>query len=263
MRHVRGPRGKHLGKEAVSETATGVRLKVTLLNHTKNPDRICAAAAQSCYSESGASDLFESTTDERAKKMIKKVVGMGHLSVVEHAHFTFSVEGVSRSLTHQLVRHRIASYSQQSQRYVGMDKASYVLPPSVARDKEARERYAKAMDDAWRVYRELAKVVPKEDARYVLPNACHTNITITMNARELWHFFNLRCCRRAQWEIRMMAWMMLAEVLKVAPILFDNAGPGCWRGPCPEGEYACGRPYKKGVLPSEDEMLVESQKPKD
>lgn len=236
-------------------------MKVVLLNYTKNPDQVCAAAAQSCYSEKGASELFEKTTDERAKKMIKKVVGMGHLSVVEHAYFTFSVEGVSRALTHQLVRHRIASYSQQSQRYVDMDKAEYVIPPSIQGDDEAKKLYKKAMDDAWKSYRELAKKADKEDARYVLPNACHTNITVTMNARELWHFFSLRCCRRAQWEIRMMAWKMLSEARKAAPILFDNAGPGCFRGPCPEGEYACGKPYKKGEIPSDDELVVESMKP--
>ena len=236
-------------------------MKVVLLNYTKQPDKICAAAAQSCYSEKSASELFDTTTDEKAKKMIKKVVDMGHLSVVEHAYFTFSIEGVSRSLTHQLVRHRIASYSQQSQRYVGMDKSEYVLPPSIAKNPESKKLYKKVMDDAWKAYRELAKNVPKEDARYVLPNACDTNITVTMNARELWHFFSLRCCRRAQWEIRMMAWRMLAEAKKAAPILFENAGPGCFRGPCPEGEYACGRPYEKGEIPSEEEMLVESAKP--
>lgn len=236
-------------------------MKVVLLNHTKNPDQICAAAAQSCYSEKGASELFEKTTDEKAKKMIKKVVGMGHLSVVEHAHFTFSVEGVSRALTHQLVRHRIASYSQQSQRYVAMDRAEYVLPPSIQADPDAKKLYKRAMDDAWKAYRELASKVDKEDARYLLPNACHTNITITMNARELWHFFSLRCCRRAQWEIRMMAWKMLGEAKKAAPILFENAGPGCFRGPCPEGEYTCGRPFKKGQMPTDEEMFVESMRP--
>jgi len=236
-------------------------MKVVLLNHTKNPDRICAAAAQSCYSEKGASELFESTTDEKAKKMIKKVVGMGHLSVVEHAYFTFSIEGVSRSLTHQLVRHRVASYSQQSQRYVGMDRAEYTLPPSISADPEAKQLFKKSMDESWKAYRALAKKVAKEDARYVLPNACSTNITVTMNARELWHFFDLRCCRRAQWEIRMMAWKMLVEAKKAAPILFENAGPGCFRGPCPEGVYACGKPYKKGEIPSDDELLVESMKP--
>lgn len=236
-------------------------MKVALLNYTKDPDRICAAAAQSCYSEKGASELFRTTTEERAKKMIRKVVGMGHLSVVEHAHFTFSIEGVSRSLTHQLVRHRIASYSQQSQRYVNMERAEYVLPPSISKDTEARRLFKRTMDTSWRAYRELARKVPKEDARYVLPNACNTNITVTMNARELWHFFTLRCCRRAQWEIRMMAWKMLEEVRKVAPILFEDAGPGCFRGPCPEGEYSCGRPYKRGEIPSEREMLIESGKP--
>jgi thymidylate synthase (FAD) len=236
-------------------------LKVVLLNYTKNPDKICAAAAQSCYSDKGASELFDTTTDDKAKKMIKKVVDMGHLSVVEHAYFTFSIEGVSRSLTHQLVRHRIASYSQQSQRYVSMEKAEYVLPPSIAGDADSKKLYKKVMDDTWKAYNELAKKVPKEDARYVLPNACDTNITVTMNARELWHFFSLRCCRRAQWEIRMMAWKMLAEAKKAAPILFESAGPGCFRGPCPEGAYACGKPYKKGSIPSEEEMLIESAKP--
>lgn len=236
-------------------------MKVVLLNHTKNPDQICAAAAQSCYSDKTASELFENTTDEKAKKMIKKVVGMGHLSTVEHAHFTFSIEGVSRALTHQLVRHRVASYSQQSQRYVSMDKGGYVIPPSIGADPDLKRSYTKIMDETWKAYRELAKKVPKEDARYVLPNACHTNITVTMNARELWHFFQLRCCRRAQWEIRMMAWKMLAEAKKAAPILFENAGPGCFRGPCPEGEYSCGRPYKKGHMPTDDELAVESMKP--
>ncbi|UCE81528.1 MAG: FAD-dependent thymidylate synthase [Methanobacteriota archaeon] len=230
-------------------------MKVTLINHTENPDRICAAAAQSCYSEKGATELFEATSDDKARKMIEKVVGMGHLSVVEHAHFTFSVEEVSRSLTHQLVRHRIASYSQQSQRYVGMEKADYVFPPTIDRDPEASAIYAKAMDDAWEAYRALALKVPKEDARYVLPNACHTNITLTMNARELWHLFRLRCCKRAQWEIRLMAWMMLIEARKVAPILFSDAGPGCFRGACPEGEYSCGRPYDKTALPTEKDLF--------
>jgi len=245
----------------LSGSLVGATVKVTLLNYTKNPDQICAAAAQSCYSEKGASELFATTTDERAKKKIKKVVGMGHLSVVEHAYFTFSVEGVSRSLTHQLVRHRVASYSQQSQRYVSMDRAQFVVPPTISRDAETSRKFSKAMDDAWKAYRQLAEVVPKEDARYVLPNACHTNIMITMNARELWHFFRLRCCRRAQWEIRLMAWKMLEEAGKVAPVLFENAGPGCFQGPCPEGEYACGKPFKKGETPSEVEILAEGKKP--
>ena len=235
-------------------------MKVVLLNYTRDPDQICAAAAQSCYSEKSASELFEGTSGDKARKMIKKVVDMGHLSVVEHAYFTFSIEGISRALTHQLVRHRIASYSQQSQRYVSMDEAQYIVPPSIAADPDAKAAYVKAMDDAWAVYRKLSRKVEKEDARYVLPNACHTNITVTMNARELWHFFSLRCCKRAQWEIRSVAWKMLKEAKKAAPILFESAGPGCYRGPCPEGAYACGKPYKKGEIPSDEELLVESMK---
>jgi thymidylate synthase (FAD) len=139
-----------------------------------------------------------------------------------------------------------------------MDRAEYVIPPKISGDPEAKALYAKAMDAAWNAYRELADKVPKEDARYVLPNACHTNITITMNARELWHLFRLRCCRRAQWEIRLMAWMMLAEAKKIAPILFSDAGPGCFRGACPEGEYSCGKPYDKTAPPTEEDLMVES-----
>jgi thymidylate synthase (FAD) len=198
-------------------------------------------------------------SDEGARKAISKIVGMGHLSVIEHASFTFSVEGVSRALTHQLVRHRIASYSQQSQRYVSMNRASYIIPPSIALDPDAKKEYETLMNQIWKAYAELAQKVPKEDARYVLPNACNTNITVTMNARELTHFFSLRCCRRAQWEIRKMAWLMLLEVRQVSPILFENAGPGCVRGPCPEGEYSCGKPLRKGEIPKDFDEKVESQ----
>jgi len=235
-------------------------MKVKLINHPKDPDRICASAALSCYSENPSSEIFEDLTDEKARKAIAKIVGMGHLSVIEHASFTFSVESVSRALTHQLVRHRIASYSQQSQRYVSMKKAEYIIPPSVARDGKAKKEYEELMEKIWKTYADLSKIAPKEDARYVLPNACHTNITITMNARELWHFFSLRCCRRSQWEIRKMAWKMLLEAKSVSPILFENAGPGCVRGPCPEGEYSCGKPLKKNKVPDDLDEEIESGK---
>jgi len=235
-------------------------MKIKLISCPEETDRVCAAAALSCYSEEPASSILEGMSDEKARKAIAKIVGMGHLSVIEHASFTFSAEGVSRALTHQLVRHRIASYSQQSQRYVPMDRAEYIVPPSISADKGARKRYEELMDAIWKSYSELAKVVPKEDARYVLPNACNTNITVTMNARELWHFFSLRCCRRAQWEIRKMAWLMLSEVRKASPILFGEAGPGCVRGPCPEGEYTCGKPLKKGEMPRDLDVEVESRK---
>ena len=178
------------------------------------------------------------------QKTLGKIVGMGHHSVIEHATFTFSVEGVSRSLTHQLVRHRIASYSQQSQRYVSMDKPTYVIPKTVEADPELKKIYEDTMQDIWRSYNKLVEKIPPEDARYVLPNGCTTNITITMNARELFHLFTLRCCNRAQWEIRDMADEMLRQCKEVSPIIFANAGPPCVRGPCPEGKLTCGKPRK-------------------
>ena len=213
---------------------------VRLLAHTPDADRICAAAAHSCYSEDSAADLLE-TVDPA--KMLRHVIGMGHHSVIEHAVFTFSVEGVSRALTHQLVRHRIASFSQQSQRYVRLSEPTYVVPETVKRDPEAMKVYEETMDGIWDSYSKLIGMgIPAEDARYVLPNGCTTNITITMNARELLHFFSLRCCNRAQWEIREMADEMLRLCKEVSPVIFSDAGPACIRGPCPEGKKTCGHP---------------------
>lgn len=213
---------------------------VRLLAHTPDADRICAAAAHSCYSEDSAADLLE-TVDPA--KMLRHVIGMGHHSVIEHAVFTFSVEGVSRALTHQLVRHRIASFSQQSQRYVRLSEPTYVVPETVKRDPEAMKVYEETMDGIWDSYSKLIGMgIPAEDARYVLPNGCTTNITITMNARELLHFFSMRCCNRAQWEIREMADEMLRLCKGVSPVIFSDAGPACIRGPCPEGKKTCGHP---------------------
>lgn len=219
-------------------------MKVTLLAHTPDADLICAAAGNSCYSDRPASEIIE---DIDAEKTLSRIVGMGHHSVIEHAVFTFSVEGVSRALTHQLVRHRIASFSQQSQRYVSIDEPSYVEPHSVAADDEASRLFNETMEVIWDAYRRLEGMgIKPEDARYLLPNGCTTNITITMNARELLHFFSLRCCERAQWEIREMAEAMLEECRKVSPVIFAKAGPSCVRGPCPEGKKSCGRP-RKGI----------------
>jgi len=217
-------------------------MKVVLLSYTKDAERLCAAAARSCYSQDPASKLLGEVEEGKAGRLIDQVVERGHHSVIEHASYTFSLEGVSRSLTHQLVRHRIASYSQQSQRYVPLLEPSYVAPETVRVNAEANRVFEKAMEDAWEAYRQLATLVPVEDARYVLPNACATNIVVTMNARELWHFFTLRTCRRAQQEIRTAAELMLAEVRKVSPALFKDAGPACLRGKCPEGKLSCGRP---------------------
>ena len=216
-------------------------MKVELLAYTQDADRICAAAAHSCYSDRPSKEIMDDIDPE---KTLSKIVGMGHYSVIEHASFTFSVEGVSRALTHQLVRHRVASFSQQSQRYVSIDDPTYVVPHSVSGDPELSKIYGAAMDTAWEAYGELLKRIPAEDARYVLPNGCTTNITITMNARELLHFFELRCCNRAQWEIREMADRMLELCTEVSPTIFKTAGAPCMKGPCPEGKLSCGSPKR-------------------
>lgn len=217
-------------------------MKVTLLACTQNADAICAAAGNSCYSESSSADIVDNIDSD---KVLSRIVGMGHHSVIEHAVFTFSVEGVSRALTHQLVRHRVASYSQQSQRYVSMDSASYVTPHTVEDNLEASKVFDETMDAIWDAYRRLEEIgIPPEDARYLLPNGCTTNITITMNARELLHFLSLRCCNRAQWEIREMADRMLEICREQSPVIFREAGPPCIRGPCPEGKKSCGKPRR-------------------
>ncbi|MBO4798909.1 MAG: FAD-dependent thymidylate synthase [Candidatus Methanomethylophilaceae archaeon] len=217
-------------------------MKVDLIAYTQNADALCAAAGKSCYSSRSSFELMESISPGET---LGKIVGMGHHSVIEHAVFTFSVSGVSRALTHQLVRHRVASFSQQSQRYVSISEPSYVVPHSVENNPEAAKKFREVMDVIWEAYGELEKAgIPPEDARYLLPNGCTTNITITMNARELLHFFSLRCCSRAQWEIREMADKMLELCIGVSPIIFGNAGPPCVRGPCPEGKLSCGKPRR-------------------
>ena len=215
---------------------------VKLLAYTQNADAICAAAGNSCYSERPSYEIVE---DINSEKVLSRIVGMGHHSVIEHAVFTFSVEGVSRALTHQLVRHRVASYSQQSQRYVSMKEPSFVTPHTVQDDPEALKVFEDTMAEIWAAYGKLESMgIPAEDARYLLPNGCTTNITITMNARELLHFFSLRCCNRAQWEIRDMADKMLELCREVSPVIFRDAGPPCVRGPCPEGKLSCGKPRR-------------------
>ena len=217
-------------------------MKVKLLSYTNQAEVLCATAARTCYSSDAPSKILDSFDEARAGKYIDNVVGMGHHSIIEHAYYTFSLEGVSRAMTHQLVRHRLASFSQQSQRYVSLLTPDYVVPVTVKGNPEAEKRFQEAMEQAWDSYQKLAELIPVEDARYVLPNACTSNIMVTMNARELLHFFTLRCCNRAQWEIREVADRMLEEAIKVSPTIFRDAGPGCVRGPCPEGKMSCGRP---------------------
>ena len=187
-------------------------------------------------------DILKEMDQGTAESILDIVLPSGHHSVIEHANFTFSVEGVSRSLTHQLVRHRIASYSQQSQRYIKFDDPDYIMPPSVKRNEGSEAVFMESMDRAWKDYAILREAgVPDEDARYVLPNAAKNNITITMNARELLHFFSIRCCTRAQWEIRELANRMLELVRPTGPRIFKHAGASCETlGYCPESE-SCGK----------------------
>jgi thymidylate synthase (FAD) len=216
-------------------------MRVQLLTHTPDPEQVVAAAARLCYSDASIGQLLE-RAPEQAPKLLRKILDMGHLSVLEHASFSFGIEGISRACSHQLVRHRIASYSQQSQRYVSHDERfEAVTPTSIADRPELAARFAQHLDATQELYRGLLDAgVPAEDARFVLPNAAATKLVMTMNARELHHFFALRCCRRAQWEIRAMAREMLRLARAAAPLLFVDAGPGCLRGACPEGAMTCG-----------------------
>lgn len=220
-----------------------VSVKVSLVKHTPDPERTCAAAAFASTKETLDDAIFEELDDKKVKGLLRNVISRGHLSVIEHAVFTFNVSGVSRALTHELVRHRMATYTQQSQRYVKLTGESYTLPDTIKKNPSDLKAYQALISQCFETYQRLRDSgVPKEDARYVLPNAMHTSIVVTMNARGLLHFFSLRCCNRAQWEIRELSDKMLAEVKKVAPTIFENAGPGCIRGPCPEGKFGCGKP---------------------
>lgn len=218
-------------------------MMVKLVRHTPEPERTVAMSARLCYSPIGAAQLEEKISDEQAANLVRKLVSMGHLSTLEHVTFTFAIEGVSRVLTHQLVRHRIASYSQQSQRYVKEHDFETIVPASIASKPETKAKFDKLMTEIQAMYDEfIALDIPAEDARYILPNATETKIVCTFNARSLLNFFSLRCCTRAQWEIRALANEMLRQCQEVAPVIFENAGPTCVsEGVCHEGAMSCGR----------------------
>ncbi|MDM8288901.1 FAD-dependent thymidylate synthase [Slackia piriformis] len=224
-------------------------MHVELLYHTPDPERAIATAARLCYAPVGAAELMETMPEDRVRSVLSTVIKSGHLSTLEHASFTFAVDGVSRALTHQLVRHRIASFNQQSQRYVKFtDGVPVVKPGTVAANEEAGRIFDETVDAIEAAYARLLELgIPAEDARYLLPNAAESKIVITMNVRELLHFFSLRCCNRAQWEIREMAQRMLELARPTAPYIFMDAGAGCVRGACPEGKMTCGNPYPKVV----------------
>ena len=240
--------------------------KVKLLAYTPDAEKLIASSAKLCYSACGVDEIAEKQTSESTDKFLKLLMSMGHESPVEHVSFTFGIEGVSRTLTHQLVRHRVgASYSQQSQRYVKLSQFEYIIPPAIKENDIAKKRFIEAMEMDQKAYddivdalyagyyktniesgltekksRSQAEKKAIEDARYVFPNACETKIVVTMNARCLMNFFHHRCCERAQWEIRDMATEMLRLVRDIAPTLFGKAGPACASGPCSEGVMTCG-----------------------
>ena len=240
--------------------------KVEVLRYTPDGEKLIASAAKLCYSSIGVTEIEDNLEADKVESFLSMLMNLGHESPIEHISFTFAVEGVSRTLTHQLVRHRIASYSQQSQRYVKLEQFEYIVPPNIAKNQEAKNLFEKAMREDQETYNSLSDILFEEhynkyiglglkekdargkaekeaieDARYVFPNACESKIVFTMNARALLNFFNLRTCNRAQWEIREMAILMLKEVKKIYPILFKNAGPICVNGPCPEGAMTCGK----------------------
>ena len=242
------------------------KLKVVLLRATPDPDELVALGARLCYAQADIDALKEKVESADQRAFVERVMQRGHLSVTEHAAFTFAVEGMSRALLAQLTRHRIASFSVQSQRYVKEKQFSFVTPPQIAQDPQAAALYQQAMQSAHASYLELSERLAQknleqllaegvdekkarsmaekraiEDARFVLPNACDTKMMLTMNARSLLNFFRLRCCNRAQWEIREVAEQMLALVKPIAPTIFAKAGPGCVSGPCPEGRMTCGK----------------------
>lgn len=240
-------------------------MKVKLLAHTPEPEKVISMAAKLCYSAVGVDQIEENLTDESVDRFLNMLINIGHESPLEHVSFTFAVEGISRACSHQLVRHRIASYSQQSQRYVKLDQFEYIVPPEIEAVKEAKEVFVQAMEEDQKSYDKLVDILfdkhynkmikdgknekeakrqaekkAIEDARYVFPNACETKVVFTMNTRSLYNFLNHRCCERAQWEIRELSIEMLRQLKQVAPILFKNIGPKCVKGPCPEGNMTCG-----------------------
>ncbi len=241
-------------------------MTVSLLAYTPEADKLVAAAAKLCYAKSDIPTLLDNLTPDKVESFLNLLSDLGHSSPIEHASFTFGIEGVSRALLAQITRHRIASFSVQSQRYVDKSSFQYITPPEIEAIPEAREEYIRAMEEDAAHYESLRNILIKkhtetfmaegknekeakklaekkanEDARFVLPNSCDTKIIMTMNVRSLHNFFTLRCCKRAQWEIRELAVEMLKLVKEVAPLLFANAGPSCLRGKCSEGAYTCGK----------------------
>ena len=245
-------------------------MNVELLQYNPDAQKIVAAAAKLCYSSSEIKGILNGLDFDKTSNFIDRLMSMGHESPLEHISFTFGIEGVSRSLLAQLTRHRIASYSVKSQRYVNEGKFEFITPKEIEANPEAKKIFLEAMEDDVRAYNRLTEILfekhyadminsgtPEkkaksaaekkaiEDARYVLPNAWETKLIATFNARSLLNFFNHRCCERAQWEIRDLACAMLELVKEICPVIFKTAGPPCLAKPCPEGAMSCGKMLEK------------------
>ncbi len=231
----------------------------------EGPEYLVACAGKLCYSKSDIQTLSDNLDEIAIKKFINKLLDLGHESPLEHASFTFGIEGISRSCSHQIVRHRIASFSQQSQRYVDLNNSfKVIIPPEIDNVDSLKKIYMDSMLNDYKAYIEAVDILKceyikngmnennahkkaLEDARFMLPNACETKIIMTMNVRSLLNFFRERCCNRAQWEIRGVANQMLDLCLEISPILFQNAGPSCVFGKCSEGSMSCKNPVKAKV----------------
>ncbi len=246
-------------------------IRVKLLDVCTNPEKLLFAAGRQCYAKDWVGDLWKndggeisilnmdnnkSVSDKEIKSLIKYLYESGHTSVLEHVKFTFAIDGVSRAETHQQVRHRISTYSQQSQRYVTnygeYNPADYVVPPTIEKNAEAASVFDSTLRTIQESYNKLKDLgISSEDARYLMPNASISRIVDTKNCVSLLHFFGLRCCVLAQWEIRDLANKMLDICKKTLPSVFDNAGPRCSSlGYCPEHKSrSCGKyPTKQEVL---------------
>lgn len=259
--------------------------RVVLMGYSKTvngdgPDAIVASAGKLCYSKVGSDTILESLSNEEIAKFVNHLAMIGHESPFEHASFNFYIEGISRTCSHQIVRHRMASYSQQSQRYVDLNETFRVIvPEAIRKNPKAIEKYMESIEkdydayieiteclledyvkEAWKENSELStreknklKKKALEDARFALPNACETKLMMTMNARSLFNFFRERLCNRAQWEIREVAGQMLDQVLEVAPNIFSRAGAPCVFGKCPEGKMSCG--HKQEMRGRQKELM--------
>ena len=219
-------------------------LKVKLLAYTPEPEKVIAIAARICYSnKADIETIADGFTEEEISKFIEQLISSGHHTPLEHSSFTFGIEGVSRAVLAEITRHRLASFCVRSQRYCSENETEFICPDIIAASNEqVDEIFWSSVANSLGDYKDLLREeIPKEAARYVLPNATATRMIVTMNARELRHFFALRCCFRALAEMRNLACAMLSEVKKVAPTLFKNAGASCVQlGYCPEGKRSCG-----------------------